>query len=158
MTKGRAVTFIGSRRSDEQNETAGPTALRFDPNDKKGRVLGCRIPLKPKNGLNGAPSLCCRLRKLVIPRLTCHRQVGSSHDKPDRRDDKGEGGDFLLEAVDRTAGPLHCASILMTKKGASWAVVSHSSQKRLEWGTQPSLPVKNRELWFAKAVANVAVC
>jgi hypothetical protein len=25
------------------------------------------------------------------------------------------------------------------KKGASSAVVSHSSQKRLEWGTQPSL-------------------
>jgi hypothetical protein len=35
---------------------------------------------------------------------------------------------------------------LMTNNGASSAVVSHSSQKRLEWGTQPSLPVKHAGL------------
>jgi hypothetical protein len=35
---------------------------------------------------------------------------------------------------------------LITKKGASSAVVSHSSQNRLECGTQPSLPVKQAGL------------
>jgi hypothetical protein len=40
----------------------------------------------------------------------------------------------------RTADP--SVTLGMTKKGASSAVVSHSSQNRLEWGTQPLLTVK----------------
>jgi hypothetical protein len=36
------------------------------PNDPKRRVECYGIPLKPKAGLNGAPSLRCRWNKLVI--------------------------------------------------------------------------------------------
>jgi hypothetical protein len=43
---------------------------------KARRVL--YIPLKPKYGLNGAPSLRCRSSKLVIASLACRRQVSSS--------------------------------------------------------------------------------
>ena len=39
-------------------------SLGFARDDKK-RVESCVIPLKPKYGLNGAPSLRCRLSKLI---------------------------------------------------------------------------------------------
>src|ERR1700733_2876680 len=64
------------------------------------------------------------------------------------RDDKGERGasmgDWLVAIELRIPVRLRSGQalgfLLVTTKSALSVVVSNSSQKRLEWGTQPSLP------------------
>jgi hypothetical protein len=46
--------------SELDTSSANCRSLGFTPNDPKKRIECCGIPLKPKPGLNGAPSLRCR--------------------------------------------------------------------------------------------------
>ena len=48
------------------------------PVEFRGVGLGQRIPLKPKNGLNGAPNFSCRCREKGIPSLNSPSRVGCS--------------------------------------------------------------------------------